>query len=58
MKDTGLIGEVLEAYERPGPGCDERPTHACSRTAEGIERRGKVAIPLAGTPPPGGSTAG
>ena len=51
MHDTGLAGEVLEAYERlllDGM----RGDHTLFTTAEGIERLWEVSIPLLEAPPP------
>ena len=51
MHDTGLIGDVLEAYERLilDAMCGD---HTLFTTAEGIERLWEVSIPLLETPPP------
>jgi glucose-6-phosphate 1-dehydrogenase len=51
MHDTGLIGEVLEAYERLilDAMCGD---HTLFTTAEGIERLWEAAIPLLEAPPP------
>ena len=51
MRDTGLIGEVLEAYERLILDA-MRGDHTLFTTAEGIERLWQVAIPLLEAPPP------
>ena len=51
MHDTGLIGDVLEAYERlilDAMRCD----HTLFTTAEGIERLWEVSTPLLEAPPP------
>src|SRR5271167_3516703 len=51
MHDTGLIGDVLEAYERLILDA-MRGDHTLFTTAEGIERLWQVAIPLLEAPPP------
>jgi glucose-6-phosphate 1-dehydrogenase len=51
MHDTGLIGEVLEAYERLILDA-MRGDHTLFNTAEGIERLWEVSIPLLESPPP------
>ncbi len=51
MHDTGLIGDVLEAYERLILDA-MRGDHTLFTTAEGIERLWEVSIPLLETPPP------
>jgi glucose-6-phosphate 1-dehydrogenase len=51
MHDTGLIGEVLEAYERLILDA-MRGDHTLFNTAEGIERLWEVSIPLLDSPPP------
>jgi glucose-6-phosphate 1-dehydrogenase len=51
MHDTGLAGEVLEAYERLILDA-MRGDHTLFTTAEGIERLWQVSIPLLETPPP------
>ncbi|HTP38709.1 MAG TPA: glucose-6-phosphate dehydrogenase [Steroidobacteraceae bacterium] len=51
MNDTGLIGEVLEAYERLILDA-MRGDHTLFTTAEGIERLWEVSIPLLDQPPP------
>ena len=51
MHDTGLIGEVLEAYERLILDA-MRGDHTLFNTAEGIERLWQVSIPLLEAPPP------
>ena len=51
MKETGLIGDVLEAYERLILDA-MRGDHTLFTTAEGIERLWEVARPLLETPPP------
>jgi len=51
MHDTGLIGEVLEAYERLILDA-MRGDHTLFTTAEGIERLWEVSIPLLEAPPP------
>ena len=51
MRDTGLIGEVLEAYERLILDA-MRGDHTLFTTAEGIERLWEVSTPLIETPPP------
>jgi glucose-6-phosphate 1-dehydrogenase len=51
MKDTGRVGEVLEAYERLILDA-MRGDHTLFTTAEGIERLWQVSIPLLETPPP------
>jgi glucose-6-phosphate 1-dehydrogenase len=51
MRDTGLIGDVLEAYERLILDA-MRGDHTLFNTAEGIERLWEVSIPLLENPPP------
>jgi glucose-6-phosphate 1-dehydrogenase len=51
MKDTGLAGEVLEAYERLILDA-MRGDHTLFTTAEGIERLWEVSVPLIENPPP------
>jgi glucose-6-phosphate 1-dehydrogenase len=51
MHDTGLIGDVLEAYERLILDA-MRGDHTLFTTAEGIERLWEVSIPLLESPPP------
>ena len=51
MHDTGLVGEVLEAYERLILDA-MRGDHTLFTTAEGIERLWEVSTPLLDTPPP------
>jgi glucose-6-phosphate 1-dehydrogenase len=51
MSDTGLIGDVLEAYERLILDA-MRGDHTLFTTAEGIERLWQVSVPLLETPPP------
>jgi len=51
MHDTGLIGEVLEAYERLILDA-MRGDHTLFTTAEGIERLWEVSTPLLEGPPP------
>jgi glucose-6-phosphate 1-dehydrogenase len=51
MHDTGLIGDVLEAYERLILDA-MRGDHTLFTTAEGIERLWEISIPLLETPPP------
>ena len=51
MHDTGLIGEVLEAYERLILDA-MRGDHTLFTTAEGIERLWEVSTPLLDLPPP------
>ncbi len=51
MHDTGLVGEVLEAYERLILDA-MRGDHTLFTTAEGIERLWEVSTPLLETPPP------
>ncbi|MBA4285252.1 MAG: glucose-6-phosphate dehydrogenase [Xanthomonadaceae bacterium] len=51
MHDTGLAGEVLEAYERLILDA-MRGDHTLFTTAEGIERLWKVSEPLLEAPPP------
>ena len=51
MHDTGLIGEVLEAYERLILDA-MRGDHTLFTTAEGIERLWQVSEPLLVAPPP------
>jgi glucose-6-phosphate 1-dehydrogenase len=51
MRDTGLIGDVLEAYERLILDA-MRGDHTLFTTAEGIERLWEVSQPLLESPPP------
>ena len=51
MHDTGLIGDVLEAYERLILDA-MRGDRTLFTTAEGIERLWEVSIPLIEAPPP------
>jgi len=51
MRDTGLVGEVLEAYERLILDA-MRGDHTLFTTAEGIERLWEVSTPLIEAPPP------
>jgi glucose-6-phosphate 1-dehydrogenase len=51
MHDTGMIGEVLEAYERLILDA-MRGDHTLFTTAEGIERLWEVSTPLIEAPPP------
>ncbi|MET0291199.1 MAG: glucose-6-phosphate dehydrogenase [Steroidobacteraceae bacterium] len=51
MTDTGLAGEVLEAYERLILDA-MRGDHTLFTTAEGIERLWEVSVPLLENPPP------
>jgi glucose-6-phosphate 1-dehydrogenase len=51
MHDTGLSGEVLEAYERLILDA-MRGDHTLFTTAEGIERLWEVSVPLLESPPP------
>jgi glucose-6-phosphate 1-dehydrogenase len=51
MHDTGLIGDVLEAYERLILDA-MRGDHTLFTTAEGIERLWEVSEPLLGAPSP------
>ena len=51
MNDTGLSGEVLEAYERLILDA-MRGDHTLFTTAEGIERLWEVSMPLLESPPP------
>ncbi|HYP80963.1 MAG TPA: glucose-6-phosphate dehydrogenase [Steroidobacteraceae bacterium] len=51
MDDTGLVGEVLEAYERLILDA-MRGDHTLFTTAEGIERLWEVSKPLLEVPPP------
>ncbi len=51
MHETGLIGDVLEAYERLILDA-MRGDHTLFTTAEGIERLWQVAVPLLESPPP------
>jgi glucose-6-phosphate 1-dehydrogenase len=51
MHDTGLIGDVLEAYERLILDA-MRGDHTLFTTAEGIERLWEVSAPLLEAPPP------
>jgi len=51
MRDTGFMGDVLEAYERLLLDA-MRGDHTLFTTAEGIERLWQVSAPLLETPPP------
>jgi len=51
MHDTGLVGDVLEAYERLILDA-MRGDHTLFTTAEGIERLWEVSSPLIEAPPP------
>ncbi|HWW19162.1 MAG TPA: glucose-6-phosphate dehydrogenase [Steroidobacteraceae bacterium] len=51
MHETGLIGDVLEAYERLILDA-MRGDHTLFTTAEGIERLWEVSAPLLNAPPP------
>jgi glucose-6-phosphate 1-dehydrogenase len=51
MSETGLIGEVLEAYERLILDA-MRGDHTLFTTAEGIERLWEISQPLIDNPPP------
>ncbi len=51
LNETGMIGEVLEAYERLILDA-MRGDHTLFTTAEGIERLWEVSIPLLEAPPP------
>jgi glucose-6-phosphate 1-dehydrogenase len=51
MHETGLIGDVLEAYERLILDA-MRGDHTLFTTAEGIERLWEVSAPLLQSPPP------
>ena len=51
MHDTGMIGDVLEAYERLILDA-MRGDHTLFTTAEGIERLWEVSLPLLEAPPP------
>jgi glucose-6-phosphate 1-dehydrogenase len=51
LHDTGLIGEVLEAYERLILDA-MRGDHTLFNTAEGIERLWQVSTPVLEAPPP------
>ncbi len=51
MHDTGLVGEVLEAYERLILDA-MRGDRTLFTTAEGIERLWEVSVPLIESPPP------
>jgi glucose-6-phosphate 1-dehydrogenase len=51
MHDTGLIGDVLEAYERLILDA-MRGDHTLFTTADGIERLWEVSTPLLEAPPP------
>jgi glucose-6-phosphate 1-dehydrogenase len=51
MHDTGLVGDVLEAYERLILDA-MRGDHTLFTTAEGIERLWQVSSPLLEAPPP------
>ncbi|MFT3800072.1 MAG: glucose-6-phosphate dehydrogenase [Burkholderiaceae bacterium] len=51
MRDTGLVGDVLEAYERLILDA-MRGDHTLFTTADGIERLWEVSVPLLESPPP------
>ena len=51
MHDTGMVGDVLEAYERLILDA-MRGDHTLFTTAEGIERLWEISIPLLESPPP------
>ena len=51
MRDTGLIGDVLEAYERLILDA-MRGDRTLFTTAEGIERLWQISMPLLDAPPP------
>ena len=51
MRDTGFLGDVLEAYERLILDA-MRGDHTLFTTAEGIERLWQVSTPLLEAPPP------
>jgi glucose-6-phosphate 1-dehydrogenase len=51
MHDTGMVGDVLEAYERLILDA-MRGDHTLFTTAEGIERLWEVSMPLLEAPPP------
>ena len=51
MHDTGLIGDVLEAYERLILDA-MRGDRTLFTTAEGIEQLWKISAPLLEAPPP------
>jgi glucose-6-phosphate 1-dehydrogenase len=51
MRDTGLIGDVLEAYERLILDA-MRGDRTLFTTAEGIERLWEISMPLLQSPPP------
>ncbi|HEX4376717.1 MAG TPA: glucose-6-phosphate dehydrogenase [Steroidobacteraceae bacterium] len=51
MRETGLVGDVLEAYERLILDA-MRGDHTLFTTAEGIERLWEVSAPLMNAPPP------
>jgi glucose-6-phosphate 1-dehydrogenase len=51
MHDTGLVSDVLEAYERLILDA-MRGDHTLFTTAEGIERLWEVSMPLLEAPPP------
>jgi glucose-6-phosphate 1-dehydrogenase len=51
MRDTGMVGDVLEAYERLILDA-MRGDHTLFTTAEGIERLWEVSQPLLDAPPP------
>ena len=51
MHDTGLVGDVLEAYERLLLDA-MRNDHMLFTTAEGIERLWEISVPLLEAPPP------
>src|SRR6202046_2587660 len=51
MHDTGMVGDVLEAYERLILDA-MRGDHTLFTTAEGIERLWEISTPLLESPPP------
>ena len=51
MHDAGMLGDVLEAYERLSLDA-MRGDHTLFTTAEGIERLWEVSVPLLEAPPP------
>ncbi|MFT4103025.1 MAG: glucose-6-phosphate dehydrogenase [Burkholderiaceae bacterium] len=51
MRDTGMVGDVLEAYERLILDA-MRGDHTLFTTADGIERLWEVSMPLIESPPP------
>jgi len=51
MRDTGFVGDLLEAYERLILDA-MRGDHTLFNTAEGIERLWEVSTPLLDAPPP------